>query len=679
MNAAERDDVIARALTQYGAGQLDDAAASLDALLAACPDDAEALDLSGLVAIGRGQFGLAVARISRAVQIQETARFQGNLGVALGQAGRHDDAIAAYRRALALRPDYPEAQNNLGISFIRLGQPQAAEHAFRKALALRPDYADALANLGDALQSLDRLRDAVASYERALALNPALPRAALGQALRRLGQGQAALAAYRADAAQRPVDPEALNNLAAALADAHNAGEGSADTVQARERRRLARLEEAREYCARAIALRPDFQEAYSNLGNILRWLDRAPEAEAALRRAIALRPSDSGAYNNLGLVLQEMDRYDEARAVLDLAIGLAPEDADIHYSLAAGLLRQGRLEDGWREYEWRFRIGQAGNSLSSFVTNPPWRGEPAAGRTLMLFPEQGLGDTIQFARYATLIAERGMRVVVAAQGPLVRLLQTLPGVAEGKVQVINQIGNYPPYDLHCPMLSLPRAFGTVLGTVPKASPYLAVPREADLAWADLAWADHPAPLPSAGAAPLRVGIVWGGNARHINDGRRSLALSALSPLFRLPGVQWFSLQAGDRATEIQTAPPDQLPDGGILDLAPRLTDFAETAAAVARLDLVISADTAVAHLAGAMGRPVWVMLPRSPDWRWLAAGTRSPWYPSMRLFRQDQSCRWPAVVASVTDALAALLLDTRRAAHAGDLAHHVLAAWAAS
>jgi Flp pilus assembly protein TadD len=247
-------------------------------VLAARPDDAEVLDLSGLVAIAKGNAAEAIGRIGKAVALQETARMRANLGVALGHAGRHEEAMGAYRRALELRPDYPEAQNNLGISLARLGQPQAAERAFRDALALRPDYPDALMNLGDVLQTLGRLPEAVVSYERGLSLNPAAPRAAYGQALRRLGRTAAALAAYRADAAQRPNDPEALNNLAAGLADAHNANEGPSDrppTPRERARHRQARLEEAARCGARAIELRPDFQEAYSNLGNILRWLDR--------------------------------------------------------------------------------------------------------------------------------------------------------------------------------------------------------------------------------------------------------------------------------------------------------------------------------------------------------------------------------------------------------------------
>ena len=659
MNAAERDKTVAQGLEQYQSGLLTSAAELLDRVLADCPDDAEALDLSGLVAIARGNFVQAIARTGKAARLQASPRYQSNFGVALGHAGRHEEALAAYRQAIALRPDYPEAYNNLGISLRYLGQLQAAQDAFTEALARRPDYADAFMNLADTLQSLGRLDEAVAAYEQALSLNPRASRATLGQALRRLGRAAAALVAYRTDLKHRPDDPDALNNLAAALADAHNSGEGSGDkdiTPSELTRRRRGRLEEAAGYCRQAIVLRPAFQEAYSNLGNILRWLDRLAEAETALRRAIALRPADAGAYNNLGLVLQEMDRHDEARAVLELAIGLAPEDPEIHYSLATGLLRQGRLEEGWAEYDWRFRINQAGASLNAFRSNPPWRGEPAAGKTMLLTAEQGLGDTLQFVRYVPLMTERGLRVIVAAQAALVRILHTLPGVADGLVEIINQIGNYPAYDLHCPMLSLPRAFNTTLETVPAARHYLSVPLDAEVKWTN-----HTALCRAAGDKRIRVGLVWGGNARHVNDTRRSLPLETLAPLLWLPGVQWFSLQVGDRSLELQSAALDLPPDGGVVDLSSELVDFTDTAAVVSQLDLVIAADTGVAHLAGALGKAVWVMLPRSPDWRWLASGSRSPWYPTMRLFRQDHTRRWPSVVADVTDALKALLPETCR------------------
>lgn len=655
MNHAERVTLVAQALAQFQAGQLVAAARDFDAVLTAFPDDAEALDLSALVAIGQGRYSDAVRRAARAAFLQDVPRFHGNLGVALGHAGRHEEAVLAYRRALARQPVYPEALNNLGISYLRLGQPQAAEEVFRAALSSRADYGEAWMNLGDSLQGQGRLVEAVAAYEQGIAYNPGLARVALGQVQRRLGRKKAALATYRADLAHRPDDPDALNNLAAALADAHNKGEGSAAAIGsvARARMRQAQLEEAASYAARAITLRPDFQEAHSNLGNILRWLDRSAEAEGVLRRAIALRPHDSGAYHNLGLVLQELGRHDEARAVLDLGIALAPEDAEIQYSRAVGLLRQGCLTEGWPAYECRFRIGQAGGSLHHFEANPPWRGEAAAGRTVLVVAEQGLGDTLQFVRYAPLMAERGIQVVVAAQAPLLPLLKTLPGVAESRVRIINQIGNYPPYDLHCPMLSLPRAFGTTLTTIPAPPAYLSVPAEVAARWAE-----HTAFSAASPTKRLRVGLIWGGNPRHVNDRRRSTGLMALMPLFRLPAIDWFSLQVGDPAGEVALVDPVRLPPSGLTDLAPSLTDFAETAAAVSQLDLLISVDTAVAHLGGALGRPVWLMLPQSPDWRWLTAGSRSPWYPSMRLFRQDQSARWQPVIAAIADALAGLLID---------------------
>ena len=660
MDRAARGAAMALAFQHYQAGQLEQAARLYDDVLTRFPEDAEALDLSGLVALSRGDLDQAVARTGRAAELGDQARYHGNHGVALGQMGRHEAAAGAYARALALHPDYPEAHNNRGISLAKLGQVEAAMAAFRTAIALRPDYADAWMNLGDAFQAQNRLRDAIAAYERGLTHNPRASRAALAQVQRRLGRRDAALVTYRADLAARPDDPEALNNLAAALTDAHNEGAGQAPDSTGwaeRVRRRHMRLLEAARYCEQAIALRPDFHEAYSNLGNILRWLDRAAEAEPVLRRAIALRPSASGAYNNLGLVLQELGRHDEALAVLDLGAALAPEDAEIHYSRASGLLRQGRFEEGWTAYDCRFRIGQAGGSLGIFERQPPWRGEPAAGRTLLVMAEQGIGDTIQFVRFAPMMAERGMRVVLAVQEALLPLLETLDGVAEGRVKVINQIGNYPPYDLHCPMLSLPRAFGTTLATIPAPASYLRVPEGAAASWAgEPLLSGQPRPV------PLRVGLVWGGNPRHVNDLRRSIPLAALAPLFRQPGLDWFSLQLGERAEELRVAPPELLPQGGITDLAPRLTNFAETAAALARLDLVVSADTAVAHLAGALGKPTWVMLPRTADWRWLAAGSRSPWYPTMRLFRQDARRQWSEVALAVADALAAISQDRRDA-----------------
>jgi tetratricopeptide (TPR) repeat protein len=642
--------IMALAFEYFQAKRLVETNQLLDEVLATDPDNAEALDLAGLVALSGGDVATALARTARAASLANDARYHCNYGVALGHAGQHRAAAEAYAKALSLRQDYPEAHNNRGVALARIGQNDAAETAFRAAVDLRADYAEAWMGLGDALQSLNRLREAVSAYERGLSLDPILPRSALGQAQRRLGRRTAALATYRADVAARLDDPDALNNLAAALSDAHNEGgdqTSNSGGLAEQSRRRRDRLLEAVGCCERAITLRPAFQEAYSNLGNVLRSLNRAAEAEPVLRRAIALRPSDASAYNNLGLVLQELHRHDEALAVLDLGLALAPQDAEIAYSRATGLLLQGRFEEGWPAYDCRFRIGQAGGSLGIFERRTPWRGEAAGGRTLMLMAEQGMGDTIQFVRYVPMMAERGMRIVVAAQAPLLPLLQTLRGVAEGQVQIINQIGNYPPYDLHCPMLSLPFAFATNLETIPAPNAYLAVPEASAARWS----ADPLAEGEDRGR--LRVGLVWGGNPRHVNDFRRSIPLAVLAPLFRVPDVTWFSLQIGERAEEQHTLPQELLPSEGMTDLAPRITDFAETAVAIAQLDLVICADTAVAHLAGALGKPVWTMLPRAPDWRWLRAGSRSPWYPSMRLFRQDARCQWRQVAGDLTEALA--------------------------
>lgn len=646
---------LARSFELWQSGSAEEAARLLDDLLRQAPDDPDVFELAGLVALARGAVAQALTYTEHAARIGTAARYHANHGVALGHAGQHAAAAEAYREALRRQPAYPEAHNNLGLALALLGQPLPAEQSFRAALALRSDYAEAWTNLGDALQMQGRLHEAVTAYREGIARNPRSRRSGLGHTLRRLGQREAALASYRADTAHYPDDADAFNNLAAALIDAHGDGLGddrSGVRWTERARRRMDRLEEALGCCRKALALRPDLQQALCNTGNILRWLDRAAEAEPVLRRAIALRPSDAGAYNNLGLVLQERDRPDEALAVLDLAQALAPEDAEIQYSRATGLLRQGRLQEGWAAYDCRFRIGQAGNALSLFETHPPWAGEPAAGRTLLVLAEQGLGDTLQFVRYAPLIAARGLKVVIAAQAPLLPLLKTMDGVIEGDIRIINQIGTYPRYDLHCPMLSLPRAFGTTLETIPASVPYLKVPEDAAAAWV----ASPLSEWVEGRDRPLRVGLAWGGNPRHVNDLRRSIPLASLAPFFALPGIRWFNLQLGERREELQTLDPDLLSAGTLTDLSSRLTDFAQTAAAVSSLDLVICADTAVAHLAGALGKPVWVMLPHTPDWRWLAAGRRSPWYPSMRLFRQTAQCRWHEVALAVADELAGLL-----------------------
>ncbi len=537
------------------------------------------------------------------------------------RAGRVTEAMRVCEAILTRDPRHAEASHLLGVAADAQGDPKRGVTLIAQALSLR-ETASFRSNHGMVLGHLGRHAEALDDYDRALELRPNYP-----EALNNRG--------VSLDALQRPFEAEQAYRRAVGLRPGYaDAWANLGNTLRA-----LGRPEEAVAACERALALRPEYPAALTNLGHALRDLDRLEASEAALRRALALAPTDVAAYNALAITLQGQNRPHEALAVLDLALGLEARDPETHHHRAMLLLRLGRLAEGWESYEWRFHTKQGRDNHVQFAARTPWRGERLDGRTILLVPEQGLGDTIQFVRYAALVAARGGRVVMGVQQPLVRLFAGVAGIG----QLIGIGAALPIYDVHCPLLSLPRLFATTLATVPDAVPYLHAEPEAARSWA--------ARLDTRGAG-LRVGVVWAGNRRHLGDRQRSLPVAALEPLWGVPGVRWFSLQVGDNAADLAAIPPSRLPSGGIEDLAPKLTDFAETAAVIAGLDLVISADTSVAHLAGAMGRPVWVLMPATPDWRWLTTGDGSPWYPTMRLFRQDATRTWALVIERVASAL---------------------------
>jgi tetratricopeptide (TPR) repeat protein len=376
--------------------------------------------------------------------------------------------------------------------------------------------------------------------------------------------------------------------------------------------------------------LLPDEPAALLCLANCRHDGGEYAAAEALYQQVLALVPGHAGALTSLGNTLAVLGRLDEAIALHDRAVAAAPQDADIRFNRAAALLAAGDFARGWADYEWRLcRPGEQPRALGAL-----WQGEPLAGRTILLHAEQGLGDTLQFVRYAPLVAERGGRVVLEVQRGLARLLARLSGVAE----VVTRGEPLPAYDLHCPLLSLPHRFATTLATVPAEVPYL-LADPADVA----AWG---ARLPADGR--LRVGLVWAGSSHRDDPGaqaidrRRSLALTELAPLAAVPGVQFISLQRDAPAEQLRAPPPAF----SAFDPMADVHDFADTAALVANLDLVISVDTAVAHLAGALGRQVWLLSRYDGCWRWLAGRDDSPWYPGMRVYRQQRPHHWADVVA---------------------------------
>jgi tetratricopeptide (TPR) repeat protein len=528
------------------------------------------------------------------------------------QADQYPQAEAAFREAIRADPGHADAWALLAETCLFQGKFAEAEAGYRHTLALRPGQANDHANLGVALAQQGKLADAVPHYREALRQQSDHVSALcnLGAALTDLDQPDEAVACLRQALYLDPAFLRALYNLGRAL------------LIQDRPDEAEAPLREA-------LRLQPDYARAYADLGIVLMKQGRHDEAVAHLRRAVTLQPDDAKAYNSLGVALKEQGKLTEAVTCLQEALRVEPGYAEAHKNLALVWLQHGDYERGWPEYEWRWRCKEF---VPPKYAQPRWDGSDLKGRTVLLHTEQGLGDTIQFIRYAPLLQQRGGRVVVAAQPALVSLLSRCPGVD----QVAARGVTLPSFDVYVPLLSLPALFGTTLATVPAEVPYLAADERLVKHWRR-----ELAALPG-----FKVGIVWQGSPGYGGDRERSTRLACFEPLARLPGVNLLSLQKGAGSEQLAAAP---FP---VTAIGERLDDWANTAAVVQALDLLITVDTGVAHLAGALDVPVWVALPLAPDWRWLLDREDSPWYPAMRLFRQTEWGRWEPVFARLADAL---------------------------
>lgn len=397
-------------------------------------------------------------------------------------------------------------------------------------------------------------------------------------------------------------------------------------------RRRQGRVVEAEAAYRQAIAALPEYADAHHNLGNLLLEEGHTEAALACFRQSAALRPEWAEGHNRLGATLHALGRLEEALPHFERALALKPDLADCHWDYALALLAAGRLRQGWQEYEWRWRRHQP---APRDLPQPLWRGEDLTGTRLLVYVEQGFGDAIQFFRFLPLVKARGARVILELHEPLMGLVDAHLGVD----QVLRMGEALPEFDKHVSLLSLPGLLGIDLPDLPRAVPYLRVQRERLPRWR--------ARLAGEG---LKVGLVWAGNPNVKNDRWRSPRLAPLLPLLATPGVRFFALQKGDGTADLAQAPPRPQ----LADLGPEIADFADTAAILLELDLLITTDTSVAHLAGALGRPVWLMLHASPDWRWGNHGDESPWYPTIRLYRQPALGDWGSVVARLGADLAA-------------------------
>ncbi len=592
----------------------------------------QAITLDGMNALARmglGELRLSTGRPREAIREFELAlRRQPSLAAAhmgLGNAlafmGLNDEALEHYERALALRPRLPEAEFAAGFALARMGKLKEAETRYRRALVLRPDFAAAWMNLGSLLREQGREVYAEAALLRAVELRPDLV------------SGWVNLAILERER-RRPAEAETYLRKAFAL------NPEQVETLVAWCQFRAAERDPAGawQWLGWALAREPDNSEAVNMHGILLHQEGRFDEAIAVFERAEAL--GNRAAASNRGNSLLDLGFMREALRAHELAVERDPASPGALYNLSLTRLRLGHWRQGWPGYEarWRFREVHRGPRVFS---QPRWQGEALDGQRILLHAEQGLGDTIQFCRYASMVAARGGQVILQVQEPVERLMQSLDVVRAGRAQTALLGAKPPDFDLECPLMSLPAAFGTTVETVPWPGAYLF----ADPELAAEKRVQFPRlRLQDSSCAQHRVGLAWAGNPRYKADRQRSVKLATLLPLLRIPGISWIALQKGEAAKQLVAMPGDV----SVLDGSSRDRDLAETAALMAMLDLVITTDTSIAHLAGAMGKPVWILLPHLSDWRWMQQIGTTPWYPTARLFRQCIPGDWAEVLDRV-------------------------------
>ncbi len=546
-----------------------------------------------------------------------------NMGVAFQRLDRAEEAEAAYRKALRIAPHDASTLANLGLILYGRGRTSEAADYCRQALAINPGLAEVSNTLGLILKDLERIDEAVGWFQQALRINSNLVQAHYNLGLCRSRQRRHAEAVECFESALRgkPDYAEVYHDLGTAL-------------------RELGHIDQALDSLRRAIELKPEWAAAYNSIGTMLIEMGKPEEAAENFRKALSIKPDYAEACSNLGNALVFLGRHGEALKSHELTLQINPDYASGHWNRSWALLLTGDFKQGWREYEWRWKCGV---SVPRRFSQPLWDGRPLNGKSILLHAEQGIGDTIQFVRYTGLVKQRGGTVLVECQPELMRLLTGRAGIDA----LIEYGGSLPDFDCHAAIPSLPGIFNTRLDSIPAPVPYLEPPA-------------HSNPelyrLLAGGGGEYRVGIVWSGNTRFKHNHYRSCRLSDFGPLANIAGVRLFSLQKGDPASELMKGNCDM----PVTDLGGVLGDFADTAAALNQLDLVITVDTSVAHLAGALARPVWLLLSFAPDWRWLLERTDNPWYPTMRLFRQTRLGDWRGVFDRVAELLASVVSRTQ-------------------
>ena len=538
--------------------------------------------------------------------------------------GNLSQAENLFKEILSVQPDDIDALYFLAEISYRLGNYESAVQHIKNALLYDPTNAEAYNNLGFILQDGGKFDEAVQCYQKAIEINPNLPDAYinLGNVLKEKKQFDEAVQCYQKALELNPALTDAYVNLGIAL-------------------QKAGRFEEAVIYCQKAVQMNPGDADMHYNLGIALQEKGRFDEAITSYLRALKLTPNDAEMYNNLAFALQENRRPFEAIPYYQKALQLNPAYATAHWNMSLALLLTGNFEEGWREYEWRWKTEYLASSYRDFK-EPLWDGSDISGRTILLHAEQGFGDTIQFIRYVPLVARRGAKIIFECPKELASLLESVDGIK----QIIVRGEELPAFDVHCPLLSLPLVFDTRLDTIPAGVPYIASDDKLITRWKEKIRNDN---------SKIKIGLAWAGNPGFKQNHYRKCPLGKFSPLLQILGTAFYSLQKGGEANETKNLSVDMK----VVDYSDEILDFSDTAAFIDNLDLVISVDTAVAHLAGALGKPVWTLLPFSPEWRWLLDREDSPWYPSMKLFRQSSFGDWDSVMERVAAELQKIM-DTK-------------------
>ncbi len=607
-----------QALAFHRQGEIAQAHLLYEEILKIQPSHFDALHALGVIAFQTGNPQKAVVLFGKALEINpNAAAAYCNRGFALHDLRQFGAALESYDKAIALNPDYAEAYNNRGITYQDLRKFYAALDSYDKAIAIKPDYAEAFNNRGFVLHELKQFDAALASYDKAIAIQPGHANVYInrGNTLKDLKQFDAALANYDKAIALKPDYAEAFDNRGHALQE-------------------LGHFAAALASYDKAIAFKPGYAGTYLKRGNALKDLQQYAEALASYDQAIAIKPDYIDAYNNRGMVLQDLKQFDAALTSYDQAIAINPDYAQAHWNKSLLYLQSGYFDKGWKEFEWRWKWDAFPSPRRNFA-QPLWLGEESlAGKTILLHSEQGLGDAIQFCRYAKMVAALGARVILEVHRPLLNLFSDLEGVT----QLVARGSALPEFDYHCPLLSLPLAFKTNIDSIPSSTPYLFSDAKKVERWqVRLGLKSKP-----------RIGLVWSGNPHFKGDHTRSIPLAEFVKLLPAGDFQFISLQKEirDSDKEFLRSRPD------VLFFGDELSDFTDTAALCECVDLVVSTCTSVPHLSCALGRPTWILLSYRPDWRWLLGRNDSPWYPTAKLYWQEKIGDWDGLFGQVKNDL---------------------------